>query len=498
MEKAGFFRGPLSRLQWRLTLSYTLVTVGALVVVELVLILLLIIGLNSGFLTREIVAAVEEDIAPQARLFLESTPPDLDGLNGWLRTIADDSVSSQSQGRRLTRGLSIEFDQDYRLFVFGAGGRLLAQAVEGHSPAKLGEQFDAASIPMLSPILTDALSGTEALENRYVTSPDGTLLMALPIEGQDDELLGALVVTMVLPAFNSRTLGSFAILVLISLVPITLAAGLIGTLFGFLTARGLTGRIESLSSTANGWSRGDFAMMATDTSPDELGQLSRRLNIMAEQLQNLLQSRQELAAIQERNRLARELHDSVKQQVFAATMQIGAAQALLSSDLAAAEEHLSEAEQLSRLAQDELAALIQELRPETKESDSLAEKLEAYLKDWSRQSDIQAQFQSTGERPLPDDIEQALFRVAQEGLSNAARHSKASTVELILTTEASAVTLSLKDDGQGFDTAKRDRGYGLNSMRERVENLNGRWQIDSQPGHGARITASVPLPEDDD
>jgi NarL family two-component system sensor histidine kinase LiaS len=498
MEKPGVFGGRLSRLQWRLTLSYTLVTVAALIVVELALFLLLIIILNSGFLTREIVGVVEEDIVPRAIPFLESTPPDLDGLNSWLGTIVDDSVASDGQGRRITRGLSIEFDQDFRLFVIGADGRLLAQALEGHKPATLGGPFDAATIPMLAPLLEEALSGEIDMERTYTTTPDGTLLLALPIVGQDGRSLGAFVVTMALPAFNTRTLGSIALLVLISLIPFTLAAGLIGTLFGFLTARGLTRRIESLSFTANGWSRGDFSMMTADTSADELGQLSRRLNVMAEQLQNLLHSHQELAAIQERNRLARELHDSVKQQVFAATMQIGAAQAALPADPDSTRTHLTEAELLSRQAQDELTTLIQELRPAALEGDELAEKLEQYLADWSRQSGIQARFQLKGGRPLPEIIEQALFRLAQEALSNAARHSDATVVELALTVEAAVITFSLKDDGQGFDmTAARD-GYGLKSMQERVENLGGRWQIESEPGRGAWIRAQIPVQVGDD
>ena len=498
MEKPGVFRGPFGRLKWRLTLSYTLVTEAALIVFELALILLLIIGLNSGFLTREIVGVVEEGIVPEARQFLDSASPDLDGLNSWLGTVVNDSVSSDRQGRRLTRGFSIEFYEDYRLFVVGADGRLLAQAVEGHDSASVGAPFDATTIPMLAPLLSEVLSGQVTIEGTYATAPDGTLVLAVPIEGQDGHLLGAFVVTMVLPAFNSRTLGSIGILVLISLVPFTLAAGLIGTLFGFLTARGLTRRIESLSLTADSWSQGDFSMMTADASPDELGQLSRRLNVMAEQLQNLLHSQEELAAVRERNRLARELHDSVKQQVFAATMQIGAAQAMLTTDTAAASGHLSEAEGLSRQAQDELGLLIQELRPAELEEGGLADILEKYLKDWSRQSGIQARFQLKGDRPLPDAIEQALFRLIQEGLSNAARHSKASLVEVALVYEPSAVTVSLKDDGRGFEiSAARDRGYGLKSMEERVESLDGRWQIESEPGRGTRIEAHIPIRADD-
>ncbi len=494
MKKPGGLPGPFRRLQWRLTLSYTLVTVAALIVVELALVSLLLILLNTDFFTQEIVTAVEDSFVPQASNYLESVPPDLEGLNTWLQSTEGDSITSDSQGRRFARGLSIQFDQNFQLYVVGSGGRLLAQAQRGHSPASLAEPFDATAVPHLEPLLTAALAGESDVERLYTTTPDGTLVMALPIEGQTGELMGAFVVTTPIPAFNLQTLGSIAVLVLISVIPITLAAGLIGAVFGFLTSRGLTRRLESLSNSADAWSRGDFSVMATDTSADELGQLSQRLNLMAEQLQNLLQSHQELAGIQERNRLARELHDSVKQQVFATTMQVGTAQALLPDDPDAAAQHLDEAEKLSRQSQEELAMLIQELRPAALERDGLAEALENYATDWSRQSGIEAHVQVQGKRPLSLAIEQALFRVAQEALSNVIRHSRASLVTVTLTYEDVDVTLAIVDDGQGFDPSlTSDKGYGLQSMRERIDGLGGRLQIDSEPGKGTRVVARIPL-----
>lgn len=493
MKKPGSLPSPFRRLQWRLTLSYTLVTVAALVVVELALFALLLILLNADFFTQEIVATVQNSFVPQASTYLEATPPDLEGLNSWLQSTADDSITTDSQGRRFTRGLSIQIDQDFQLIVVGAGGRLLAQAQRGHSPASSGALFDATSVPHLESLLTAALEGESNVERLYTVTPDSTLVMALPIRSQTDELLGAFVVTTPIPAFNLQTLRSIAVLVLISVIPITLAAGLIGAVFGFLTSRGLTRRLESISNSADAWSHGDFSVMAPDESADELGQLSRRLNQMAEQLQNLLQSHQELAGIQERNRLVRELHDSVKQQVFATTMQVGTAQALLPDDPEAAAQHLAEAEKLSRQSQEELAILIQELRPAALERDGLAEALETYTIDWSRQSGIEARVSAQGRQPLPLSVEQALFRVAQEALSNVARHSRASLVTVTLNYEDAGVSLTIADDGQGFDASQtKEEGYGLQSMRERVEGLGGRLQIDSDPGGGAKVVAEVP------
>lgn len=245
---------------------------------------------------------------------------------------------------------------------------------------------------------------------------------------------------------------------------------------------------------ADAWSRGDFSVLAADTSTDELGHLSNRLNLMAEQLESLLNSHHELAGIQERSRLARELHDSVKQQVFATTMQVGAAKALLPGDPDEALQHLAEAEKLSRQSQEELAMLIQEMRPPVLERNDLAEALENYTVDWTRQTGIQAQVYVQDSRPLPVDLEQTLYRVAQEALSNVARHSAASTVELLLAYEVGIVKLSVDDNGRGFDLSKaKNQGFGLQTMRERVESMGGWLVVDSEPGHGAKVIAQIPI-----
>jgi NarL family two-component system sensor histidine kinase LiaS len=493
MKKPVVSTGPFRRLQWRLTLSYTLVTVGALVVVELVILGLLLLVINSDFLIGEIVSSIRSDVVPQTATYLDRTPPDITGLNSWLSFVVDDSVTTESGSRRITRGLSIQFDQNYQLFVIDSEGTLLAQASDGHIPGTLGSPFDAQNVPGLGPLLSAVDAGVEDIERLYTTTPDGNLVMALPIVNLEGDPLGIVVVTMILPAFNLRTLGSIALLVTISVIPITLAAGLIGAVFGFLTARGLTHRIESLSTTADAWSRGDFSVTATDRSVDELGQLSQRLNLMAEQLQNLLDRQQEMAGIEERNRIARELHDSVKQQVFATTMQVGAARSLLPDDTDAAMRHLVEAEKLSLQSQEELAMLIQELRPAPLDSESLPKALERYTNDWSRQTGVSTNLQMRGERPLAQAIEQTIFRVTQEALANVARHSAAEDVNIELTYTPESVKLSVIDNGQGFDPVENEtHGYGLKSMQERVDRLGGQLGIESAPGKGTKILLEIP------
>jgi len=202
---------------------------------------------------------------------------------------------------------------------------------------------------------------------------NGYSIIAAPIVNEQHQVVGALLENNGTTTANPGTFAAnnkafiitilFLLSVLILSLPLIFLAAIIGTLFGFLTARTFTRRIKRLFSVADNWSRGDFSASINDTSSDELGQLAQRLNTMAQQLQNLLNTRQKLASLEERNRLARDLHDSVKQQVFAVSMQVRTAKMLLKSNTDEAHEHLQEAEQLVQKTQQELIILVRELRP---------------------------------------------------------------------------------------------------------------------------------------
>ncbi len=215
---------------------------------------------------------------------------------------------------------------------------------------------------------------------------------------------------------------------------------------------------------------------------------------MAAQLEGLVQARQELATLETRNRFARDLHDSVKQQVFATSFQIAAARALIEKDTKAAEAYLTQAEELARQAQRELNVLIGELRPAALEGKGLSSALRDYVEDWSRRAEIPAEVHVRGEREVPLEVEQALFRVAQEALANVAKHSGAGNVEVGLIYASGSMTLRVADDGRGFDPAKNPgEGFGLQSMHERLEKLGGRVEVESAPGKGTRVTCVCPL-----
>lgn len=265
-------------------------------------------------------------------------------------------------------------------------------------------------------------------------------------------------------------------------------------LFGFFSAWGITRRVGRLASAARSWSRGDFSVTTRDRSKDELGQLSRELNDMAAQLETLIQVRGELATLETRNRFARDLHDSVKQQVFATSLQIAAAQAMISKDTESAETHLTQAGELVRQAQKELNVLISEMRPAALEGKGLAAALREYVARWSQGAEVPADFHVQGEREVPLEIEQSLFRVAQEALANVARHSEANQAEVDLIYTADTLTLRVTDDGRGFDPSQGSGGgFGFQSMRERLVRLGGHVNAESAPGEGTRITGVCPL-----
>jgi len=211
---------------------------------------------------------------------------------------------------------------------------------------------------------------------------------------------------------------------------------------------------------------------------------------LVDELQAAQQRLRELAVIEERNRLARDLHDSVKQQVFAVSMQLGAARALLDEGNKAYGP-VSEAERLARQAGAELTTLIRELRPAGLESRTLAEALQEHVTAWSRQNGIAAELKAKGAASIPLANEETLFRVAQEALANVARHSQARHVTVELSNRDDEILLMVDDDGVGFDMGSIEKGIGLDSMRERLETIGGRLDISSQASRGTRIAAIV-------
>ena len=477
----------LRRLRWKLTLSYTLVAAVTLLALELILAGLVVVFLNSPLLPRLVVQNVRDEVAPRLEKPLNQNPPDTEAIRKVLAGFPD--PRGVDGGPAPPDFGAYTVDQG-ALFVVDDRRRLLVSMPEMQDFPE-GKHFDPGSIPDLKPLVNAAFEGEEN-SGRLSSNVDDQVVTVTPIEGKKGQVAGVLVGTWRMPNLT----GPLLIAIGASATFLTIPAALLGTLFGFFTAWGLTRRIGRLARAARSWSRGDFSVTTKDRSKDELGQLSRELNSMAAELENLLQARGELATLEARNRFARDLHDSVKQQIFATSLQIAAARTLIEKDTTSAESHLTQAEELVRQAQKELNVLIQEMRPAALEGKGLAAALREYVARWSEGAEIPADFRVLGEREVPLEVEQALFRIAQEALANVARHSGAGHAEVDLAYTAGTITLRVADDGRGFDPARNPgRGFGLQSMHERLVRLGGYVNVESEPDRGTRVECVCPLPD---
>jgi len=220
--------------------------------------------------------------------------------------------------------------------------------------------------------------------------------------------------------------------------------------------------------------------------------LENQVNERTREIESLFEQTKELAIIEERNRLARELHDSAKQKAFAALAQLGTAKGLVQRNVHAAEQHMSEAENLVYDVIQELTFLIQEMYPLALQEKGLVTTLREYIFEWENHTDIQTQLIAENEQRLALNVEQALYRITQEALANVARHSRAHHVTITLVYAAESVTLTISDDGIGFDTAQRPKGIGLRSICERAESIGGEMILSSVPGNGTQIQIRIP------
>jgi NarL family two-component system sensor histidine kinase LiaS len=482
-------------LRGKLILTYTSVTVLALLALEIMILLIVFLfsgGMNSD--THAYLSDVVSILPPQARLYLQPGSIDLPGLQAWLKSTYDAGYASlPPQGFFDSPAAPIVKGDP--MYVISPEGTVLAAAPDS-AKSLVGRKYSPPSnVTRVQDILDNALKLDLQTQDISALRPDGNYLMAVPVrQSQGEGPLAAIIIVSVKapPAGVSAYWPVVAGIVLATAFVLLIAVAPFGALFGFIMSRGLTRRLKDLTQAADAWSEGDFSVQPRDRSKDEISYLGLRMRRMAEHIQALLQTQQELALLEERNRLARELHDTVKQETFATLMQVRAAKNLLERDPSSARQRLDEAEELIKASQRELGLLISELRPTALEGQGLAGALGGYLETWSGHSRIPADFQVQNERRLPLEIEQTLFRVAQEALSNVARHSRASTAAVRLSYDSDGVTLCIEDNGVGFDPSAVGDGFGLQSMRDRLAAIQGRLNLQAAPDGGAIVTASVP------
>ena len=488
----NFFR----RLQWKLALSYAFVTAGTVIVLAALLVGIALF-FESQNTTRTFDSFYWSKTAFQDNIpYLLSNPQ---AVQNWIERVQKTGfVWNDFQSYTVRETLDYAntiMVPNQSIYVLDPKLKLLA-AAPLDSPADIGKSFNPRSLNGfgMESILDAARQGDKNYSAQSLIQPDGSYLVAFPLRKSDTDPVVAIVVYYLKPVTfaSPANIGIYKTFFIITANIMFVVALPLAAVFGWLASRGLRRRLVNLSSASQAWSKGDFSVSPRDRSGDEIGELTRNLNNMAEQLQNLLQTRDELARVEERNRLARDLHDTVKQQTYAARMQLSAAKNLLEANPKSAAEHIESALQLNRETQQELKLIIDELRPAALQGKGLVQALKEYAERWQEHTGIKVTTTINGERSLPLDVEQVLYRILQESLSNVARHAEADAVNLSLSLLADKTTLIIADNGRGFEpNAVSLNSYGLAGMKQRLAEINGTLTVESILAVGTSVIAEV-------
>jgi signal transduction histidine kinase len=247
----------------------------------------------------------------------------------------------------------------------------------------------------------------------------------------------------------------------------------------------LIGVVDVQSSKSNRFTDTDVYIMA----------MLADLIAVAVQNARLYTQAQELAALEERTRLARELHDSVSQALYGIGLGARTAKMLLERDPSRLKEPLEYVLSLAEAGLAEMRALIFELRPESLEQEGLITALVKQAASLQARHNIRVATEFCDEPPFNIDAKETLYRIAREALHNTVKHAHASEIELKLTTCDEGYLLSIKDNGVGFDPGGSFPGHlGLKSMRERTERMNGSFEVHSRTDAGTHIRVTIPQP----
>ncbi|CAG9622526.1 sensor histidine kinase [Sutcliffiella rhizosphaerae] len=283
--------------------------------------------------------------------------------------------------------------------------------------------------------------------------------------------------------------------------------------FGYKQSGYMKNRLDDLSTFIATLARGKFSERIAVGGKDELGRLTEDINQLAYKIQNQVKSLQKLAdeknelaikahnaaTIEERQRLARELHDSVSQQLFALSIMSSAAIRMFDPYPEEAKKQLTDIASIAAKAQGEMRALLLHLRPISLTNDTLSVGIQKLLVELEERTPITFQKDIQDIDTLSNATEDHLFRIIQEALSNILRHADATSVKLDMHQKGKQyVYIFISDNGKGFElNTQKQSSYGLHTMRERCEEIGGQFSIRSKKGEGTHIEIHVPIREEE-
>lgn len=477
-------RQPLRRLFWRLALLNLLATALSLLFVELLLVVITAAFLLSPGILRELESDLR-DARPGALRFFEKDPPDVAGLSHWLDREAVNELRPDPPGVHL---LTVSAGGVTTVVADARTGSILASTgdVNAFPP---GEPLAARLSPAERGLLARC-PGDEACAERV-----GERMVAVGTLVRADGQVVAFGIIRSEPLYSAPVLGRIVLsTVLNTFLVAGVGAGIVGGCLSLVTARSVTRRLSTISQAADSWAAGDLTATAPESPADEFGLLALRLNRMARDLDQVMTLRNAVAVLEERQRITRDLHDTVKQHAFAAAMVIGSARRLLDAGEAeGAGRALDEAAVIAAQMQTDLSGILHQMRGDNAPG-SLTDRLRHITDAWRQRSGMAVRLEAPcpADADLPGAVAEQAARIAEEAVANAVKHGGARTVTVSLTREGDRFRLAVHDDGAGFDTRRTaGNGLGLHTMRERASLLpGGTLEITSAPGAGTSVALS--------
>ncbi|WP_223700789.1 sensor histidine kinase [Sutcliffiella deserti] len=282
---------------------------------------------------------------------------------------------------------------------------------------------------------------------------------------------------------------------------------------GYRHSSYLKKRVEDISTFIATLGRGKLSERMAVVEKDELGRLTEDINQLANKIQNQVRSLQKLAeeknqlalrahnaaTIEERQRLARELHDSVSQQLFAVSIMSSATIRMFDLYPEEAKKQMNDIAMIAAQAQGEMRALLLHLRPVSLTNDTLCVGIHKLLEELEERTPINFQHSINEIISLSNATEDHLFRIIQEALSNILRHADASVVKIDMhQKDDKYVYIFISDNGKGFEVNQhKQSSYGISNMRERCEEIGGQFTVRSKTGEGTHIEIYIPIREEE-
>jgi len=471
-------------LRARMAGSYVLVTAAAVAVVEAVVLIVVVPGLLVSRQDAQVLVA---------------------GLTA--RDIATGAGELATQLGRLPDATEFPIDDATLPAPVGPahvavpGAATMSMALLADPSGRIVSSSDPARYPVGGRLDAEVLALFESSPKGYGGEGRDGAWFAVPVSvfrGGNREVLGLIYVQIPPTAkIKAPGLGSSGIWDRLSVqlglgLLVLLGALPVGAVFGLLSTRRLLGRLRSLADSTDAVAAGDYDRRVPVAGGDEVGRLETGFNRMAERLADAMATERALAGAGERARIARELHDSISQDLFSLRLLAGGLRRAL-PDGSPMHPRVEAMERTVSGTLNEMQALLLELRPVALRGAGLGPALDELARAYRDRLGIMVE---TELEPVVLDpaAEPPLLRVAQEALANAVKHARPSTVVVRLARgEDGRIELSVRDDGTGFDPerAAERHGMGLGLMRERMAELGGELRVESAPGRGTTVRARL-------